>query len=65
MSTLTSEERTPRKGEQGGECNRTACRWSPATAFNKETRKFYCRGCAMRINEWAGEKICNLEGYVS
>lgn len=42
------------KGDLGQECARGACNESPATYYNRETQKHYCRWCAIRINEsWA------------
>lgn len=46
------------KGEYNGECNRTACLRSPATWFNKYTKKFYCKHCGHRINFDNNEEIC-------
>lgn len=42
----------PDKGKEGGECNRTACKSSPAICYNPHTLAYYCIGCAMEINVW-------------
>jgi|SRR5581483_12126563 len=64
MTNLTKDRKLS-KGDFMGECNRAACRARPATAYNKSTQKFYCVPCAQSINSYAGEKVCNIEGYVS
>lgn len=39
------------KGEYMQECNITSCQKpNSATWYNHSTRKYYCRGCAMRLN---------------
>lgn len=45
------EAAAPGKGEYTGECARTACNNRDAVCYNHQTYKFYCRGCAMRIQE--------------
>lgn len=44
-------ETTKDKGEYLGSCNITACQ-KPASAtwYNHSTRKYYCKSCAMRLN---------------
>lgn len=39
------------KGDFNGSCNITACQ-KPASAtwFHHSTRKYYCKSCAMRLN---------------
>jgi hypothetical protein len=40
----------PKKGDWGGECNRTVCKETPATFYNRGTYRYYCRHCAHLIN---------------
>jgi hypothetical protein len=42
----------PKKGEEGGRCNRTVCANFPATWWNPSTRAYYCPACARHINEY-------------
>lgn len=37
------------KGEEDGACNQTECSKSFANFYNKVTKKWYCRKCALRI----------------
>jgi len=39
------------KGELNKECNITSCQKpNSATWYNHSTRKYYCKSCAMRLN---------------
>lgn len=40
------------KGDKHGECNRTVCTNTGANWFNKSTRKYYCKPCALQIMRW-------------
>jgi hypothetical protein len=58
-----------KKGEWGGECNRTVCKEPLAVWYNHSTRKYYCQRCAGLINdanrkdaqEMFGHELCTLE----
>ena len=52
-----------KKGEYLGECNRTACQNTPATFFNYSTKMFYCRACAMLINQHNHADAHRLYGH--
>jgi len=39
------------KGVEGGNCNRTACQGPNAVWYNRSTKKFYCRNCALTIQQ--------------
>ena len=39
------------KGVEGGNCNRTACQQPGAVWYNSSTRKYYCRNCAITIQQ--------------
>lgn len=42
-----------RKGEKGGDCNRTACPHTKnVLCRHKDNGKYYCPSCAHRINEF-------------
>lgn len=55
----------PKKGEYGGECNRTACKNTNAQWYNKVTEAFYCTKCARMINESSNQSnqgdLCELK----
>jgi len=40
------------KGTINSECNRTACKVSPAQYYNYSTKKYYCGTCASMINNF-------------
>lgn len=42
----------PDKGKKGGRCNVTTCQAPGAWWYNKSTRAYYCRSCAIRINSY-------------
>ena len=54
------------KGKLDGACNRSACLKPAATWFNHSTRAYYCRRCALLLNDvnrdWApaqyGHDLC-------
>lgn len=50
----------PKKGEWGGECNRTACHNPEAVWFNVSTRKHYCGMCARTLNEVHEDQMKDL-----
>lgn len=39
------------KGVEGGNCNRTACQQPGAVWYNESTQKYYCRICAITIQQ--------------
>lgn len=39
-------------------CARSACNGSPAEYFNSSTLMYYCKRCAMRINDENGVVLC-------
>jgi len=39
------------KGVEGGNCNRTACQGPNAVWYNRSNKKFYCRNCALAIQQ--------------
>lgn len=39
------------KGAEGGNCNRTACQQPGAVWYNESTRLYYCRNCAIDIQQ--------------
>jgi len=44
-------EEAKNKGELNGSCNITSCQKpNSATWYNHGTRKYYCKSCAMRLN---------------
>jgi hypothetical protein len=45
-----------KKGDKGGECNRTACNAPNAQWFNKSTLKHYCTKCAQMIMQYPENK---------
>lgn len=51
---MLPEEPNPKttdKGKEGGSCNRTACQKpNSAKYYNRSTRAFYCRTCALLIH---------------
>lgn len=59
------EGKEPKKGEHGGECNRTACKNTNAQWYNKVTEAFYCTKCARMINESSNQSnqgdLCELK----
>lgn len=56
------------KGMLNGKCNRTICANIQATYFNHSTEKYYCKSCAMLLNnvnhkealEMFGHNLCTL-----
>ncbi len=50
--TILALGKIPKKGEQYGECNRTVCKQLGASWYNSSTQRFYCKSCAMKINEY-------------
>jgi len=54
-----------KKGQHGGECNRTACKNENAQWYNKVTEAFYCTKCARMINESSNQSnqgdLCELK----
>lgn len=46
------------EGQQERNCVRTACKAPGATWWNRSTRAWYCKPCAMKINDQNGE-ICH------
>lgn len=40
------------KGVENGNCNRTVCQQPQATWYNESTRAYYCRGCAIEIQQF-------------
>lgn len=71
ISTETGEVviTTTDKGTLGAECQRTACKNTPALYWNKSTRRHYCKKCSMEINDFArgrsyelfGAELCQLD----
>nr|WP_293837506.1 hypothetical protein [uncultured Arsenicibacter sp.] len=53
----------PAKGSCNAECNRKACSNPNATFFNFSTHKYYCRSCAMQINEYNNAEALELFGH--
>lgn len=51
------------KGNFNNECNRTACKVSPATYYNHSTRKYYCKACADLINDENRSDSIRLFGH--
>ncbi len=43
------------KGVEGKNCNVTACQQPDAVWFNEGTQKYYCRGCAIKIQRSAND----------
>jgi len=39
------------KGVEGGNCNRTDCQSPNAVWFNNSTLAYYCRNCAIKIQQ--------------
>lgn len=54
---MMSAPDTLMKGVVNGNCNRTACQQPGAVWLNESTRAYYCRNCAITIqqeeNNWA------------
>lgn len=53
----------PLKGHWNGDCNRTACNKSPASYYNHSTQKYYCKECALMINEHNRADAHRLYGH--
>ncbi len=49
------------KGEKGGSCNREACQAPGANCYNRGTNKYYCKGCAIRINGFDPNPLCDIQ----
>ncbi len=56
-------ESTDNKGTYYGICNRTACDESPAEYYNYATQKYYCEGCADKINLYNRKEAFELYGH--
>jgi hypothetical protein len=59
MNSQPMLDRSPEKGEKGGECNRTACTTPDARWYNQYTQRWYCDACAKRINQCSTHAICD------
>lgn len=51
------------KGDYLQECYRTVCDKKPAQYFNHSTEKYYCKACAMLINDANREDAKRLFGH--
>lgn len=51
------------KGDQGGECNRGACKGHPATWYNHSTERWYCIRCATLLNRIHEAESKRLYGH--
>jgi len=52
------------KGEFNGKCNITRCETGiPATWYNHSTRLFYCKECAIRLNNDVFNKRYSLQNW--
>jgi hypothetical protein len=49
------------KGKLNGECNRTACKNTPAVYFSTIEKAHYCAKCAREINQWIPDHLSKLE----
>lgn len=60
MSAVKIIENT-NKGLMGGVCNRLYCQTSGANCYNKGTMRYYCKHCAMRINDGNNLNLCDIK----
>lgn len=51
----------PDKGLKGGSCNRIDCQAPGANCYNKGTMQYYCKHCAMRINDGNNLNLCDIQ----
>ena len=49
------------KGLKRGSCNRRACQAPNAVWFNHSTERYYCRDCAVIINEFNKDNLNGLD----
>lgn len=53
----------PDKGLRGGSCNRRACQQPGANWFNRSTERYYCKPCALDINNFGPTQRDSLRLY--
>jgi hypothetical protein len=55
----------PDKGLYGGSCNRFSCQAPGATWYNHSTQRFYCKPCALLINDYKppGDRFLESLGH--